>query len=308
MNDAVIENLLSRAPSPEPPADLLRRLQSQIVLPKSPRPVRDPNGWQNPVRRWMPALAFGLFLLTCVVIVGVQANLVFRLQRENESLRTASADLETLKQGSDSAQLPELAQLRADNADLLRLRAEIAALRKQADELARLKAENERLAIATLPTNGPAETPEQRAQRESIECDMHLRQIGLAVRVWSQDYDGYYPTNDIMEMTNELGTANVLFCPSDRSHEREVRRFRITMPEFNSLPHELISYKFILSGQKDGEAPTRIIARCPIHGHVLLADGAVVTNAAASGRFREVTIDGRLNLIRADQGNANPKP
>src|SRR5262245_23226879 len=129
MNDAVIENLLSRAPSPEPPADLLRRLQSQIVLPKSPRPVRDPNGWQNPLRRWIPALAFGLFLLSCVVIVGVQANLALRLQRENESLRAASADLEFLRQNSGSPQVAaELAQLRADHADLLRLRAEVAAL------------------------------------------------------------------------------------------------------------------------------------------------------------------------------------
>ena len=38
---------------------------------------------------------------------------------------------------------------------------------------------------------------------------------------------------------------------------------------------QLVSYQLILSGEQDDTHPLRIIAKCPIHGHVGLADGSV---------------------------------
>jgi hypothetical protein len=305
MNDTVIENLLFRAPSPEPPAGLLALLQTQIVLPENPPTVRNrANGWQHPLRRWFPVLAFGLFLVSCAVILGVQANLVLQLRRENASLRAAAADLKARGQNDPDAahraQLAELAQLRADHADLLRLRAEVAALRKRADETAQLQADNEKLAAAAQTEGTPAESPEQKAQRESTECEMHLKQIGIALRIWAGDNGDRYPTS-VIEMTNELGAPILLICPGDRSNEREVKNLRTL--GWQAFRPELTSYQFILSGEKEDSFPQRIIAKCPIHGHVLTADCFVATNALASGRYREVTIDGRLNLIRVDPGN-----
>lgn len=299
MNDIVIEKLLFRAPSPEPPPDLLQLLQTQIVLPSGPSAARvHANGWQNSLRRWFPALAFGLFVLSCTIILGVQANLIIRLRNENESLRAAMAVRENPKpndSGADatSAQLAELAQLRADHDDLGRLRAEAEALRQQLNTAASPRMVN----APAVGADQTGESPEQRAQRESAECEMRLRQIGVAIRVWALDEGGRLPTSTI-EMTNELGSPILLVCPGDHSHEVEVKNIRtIGWPAFHP---ELISYQFFLSGQKDAEFPERIIAKCPFHGHVLLADFSVVTNAVASGRYREVTIDGRLNLIKAN--------
>jgi hypothetical protein len=311
MNDTVIENLLFRAPSPEPPADLLALLQTQIVLPENPPAIRDHvNGWQNPLRRWFPVLAFGLFLVSCAVILGVQANLVLQLRRENESLRAAAADLKAREQNDPAAaasraQLAELAQLRADHADLLRLRAEVAALRKRADETAQLQADNEKLAAAAQAEGTPAESPEQKAQRESAECEMHLKQIGVALRIWAGDNGDRYPTS-VIEMTNELGAPIILICPGDRSNESEVKNLRTL--GWQAFRPELTSYQFILSGEKEDSFPQRIIAKCPIHGHVLTADCFVATNALASGHYREATIDGRLNLVPVDSGNSSVKP
>jgi hypothetical protein len=311
MNDTVIENLLFRAPSPEPPADLLPLLQTQIVLPENPAAVRNrANGWQHPLRRWFPMLAFGLFLVSCVIILGVQANLMLQLRRENESLRAAAANPKTSEQNdpaaaASSAQLAELAQLRADHADLLRLRAEVAALRKQANETAQLQAENEKLAAAAQAEGTPAESLEQKAQRESTECEMHLKQICISLRIWAGDNEDRFPTVAI-DMTNELGAPIVLICPSDRRNEGEVKNLRTL--GWQAFRPELISYQLILSGEKEDPLSRRIIARCPIHGHVLTADCFVATNALASGRYREVTIDGRLNLIPVDRANSSVKP
>jgi hypothetical protein len=60
----------------------------------------------------------------------------------------------------------------------------------------------------------------------------------------------------------------------------------------------MTSYQLILSGTNDDVHPRRIISKCPVHGHVGLADGSVqaVADAIRAGRAREVTIDGRLEL------------
>src|SRR5262245_55305670 len=132
MNDAMIEKLLLRAPQPAPPGDLLRRLQAQIVLPAKPV-----NGWQHLPRRWFPVLAFGLILLSCVILVGVQANWIGQLRQEHKNLRATVADLDSLRSrhadnDARRSQLEELSRLRADNQEIQRLQAEAPGLRDAA--------------------------------------------------------------------------------------------------------------------------------------------------------------------------------
>src|SRR5439155_25644449 len=67
---------------------------------------------------------------------------------------------------------------------------------------------------------------------------------------------------------------------------------------WNDFRTDMTSYQLILTGTNDDVFPMRIISKCPIHGHVGLADGSVqrVADAVRSGRAREVMIDGRLTL------------
>src|SRR6185436_5347097 len=128
MNDLEIETLLRRAPQPQPPAVLLERLQQEIELPK---PVHrngdEPRLAQSWIRRWLPAFAFGLIIMSCLVIAAMQANVASQLKKQNAELRSTMPDLEELRiQHANyervKAQQDELERLRADNQDLQRLR------------------------------------------------------------------------------------------------------------------------------------------------------------------------------------------
>src|SRR5688572_31074765 len=124
-----IERILRKAPQPKMPAGLLEKLQSDIVLPrKEPtRPALD--GWRPLLKRWLPALSFAGFLLASLVAIGVQANVLSELRRENRELQGAAAGAEQAqreKTDSQAAVQLQLEQLRKDAAEVERLRTEIA--------------------------------------------------------------------------------------------------------------------------------------------------------------------------------------
>jgi TPR repeat protein len=126
----------------------------------------------------------------------------------------------------------------------------------------------------------------------SIQCCNNLKQIGLAFRTWAIDHNGPYPFNvsssaggtkewsglgnDGLDtnaalifqvMSNELSTPNILVCPSDST--------RHPAPSFQNLLAGNVTYK-VRSGTNISEVyPSEILARCPIHGHVLKCDGSV---------------------------------
>jgi hypothetical protein len=303
MNDSQIEKMLRRAPQSTPPPDLLGRLQEDIALPKLARSnPEQPRFEQHPLRRWIPAFAFGLILLSCLVIIGMQANVVSQIKQRNEELRAAMPNLEELRQQHAESerlqgQREELDQLRRDNQDLLRLRAEVAQLRNLRSELDLLRAENQRLAanaaalnrrVVTPAGSESEDTPEKAA---STACVNNLKQLGLAVRTSALDNEDRFPST-IVQFTNELGTPKILICPSDTGKQQFAG---VPWSEFRP---DMTSYQLILSGTNDDVFPMRIIAKCPIHGHILLADGSVqrIADAIRSGRAREVMINGRLTL------------
>jgi hypothetical protein len=275
MNETTIENILFHAPRPVAPAGLLNRLQGEIALPaKKWTPESRP--MQNPLRRWFPALAFGMVMLSCALLFAVQSNWSTNLKRQNEALRAATADLPQLREqhaALDAAQAEhdELVQLRKDNQEMQQLQAEAAGLRKMSGETERLQNENERLATSLLANPNPSANSnffDEAVQNfERIQCVNNLKQLGLAARVWAGDHNDKYPTS-LVVMSNELTTTKILICPTDKARQP------YSTLSFSQFQNNMSSYDF-LAQPDDEEFPQCVIARCPIHNNYLLADGSV---------------------------------
>ena len=302
MTDATIEEILFHAPGPAAPPDLLRELKAQIALPQSKPRVASTHSWRSSLRRWFPALAFSLFLLSCVVIVAVQTNWSAKLQQQNAAFQTATADLPQLREQHATlekklADRDELAQLRKDNDELRRLQEEVVQLRNLPGQIRQLQSENERLNISLAPkASASNDTFFDEAQKEAerVQCVNNLKQLGLACRVWAGDYNDKYSTS-LVAMSNELSTVKVLICPSDK--ERQA----YSNLGFDQFRDDMTSYQYL--AQPDDETyPDCFIAKCPIHHNYLLADGSVqMINPA---KVREVKKDGRWYLQRIDSNSS----
>jgi hypothetical protein len=131
----------------------------------------------------------------------------------------------------------------------------------------------------------------------SVRCVNQLKLVGLAFRTWAIDNDGHFPFNlstnsggtlelcargsdgydataaaHFQVMSNELSTASILVCPGDSSKR--------PASNFNKLQPVNVSY-LVRSGTNVEETnPDQVLARCPIHGHVLLCDGSVKNGPA----------------------------
>src|SRR5262245_6818525 len=106
MNTSKLESLLRRPPCPPPPGGLLAQLlaDTSLVMRHS---VRLDAATQAPFwRRWIPALAFGLLFLGCLVVLGLQTSELLDLRRQNEQLLVAAASQADL--GREKARLRDL--------------------------------------------------------------------------------------------------------------------------------------------------------------------------------------------------------
>ncbi len=61
-------------------------------------------------------------------------------------------------------------------------------------------------------------------------------------------------------------TPKILFCPADAA--------AIRVTEWSQLNLATISYRFLNPNGNESD-PTKVLATCPIHGHVALSDGSV---------------------------------
>jgi hypothetical protein len=310
MNETSIEKILFGAPQPLTPPDLLKRLQAEIALP-SVKPAAKAVERQNPLRRWFPALAFSVFMLSCAIMIAVQANWNTNLKHENATLRATAADLPKLREQHAAleqaqAQQDELVQLRKDNEELHSLQAEAAQLRNLPQQIQQLQNENQRLAIAanSAPKSGDnffddaaQQLTEAKARAERIQCANNLKQIGLAFRIWGGDNNDKYPTS-LVVMSNELSTTKILVCPSDEARQP------YAMLGFGKFQDSMTSYQLTVQPD-DGSLkfPQCIIAKCPIHHNYLLADGSVQQMNMKNPTYREVQKDGRWYLGPAEPGS-----
>ena len=302
MNDKIIEEFLIKAPRPLAPAGLLKELQAEIALP-SVRQANKTRERQNPLRRWFPALAFGILMLSCAIMIAVQASWSTNLKIQNDVLRATTADLPKLREQHTAleqaqANHDELVQLQKDNAELHQLQSEVAKLRNLPARIQQLQNENKRLAAAPVAGSGAASGADffsdAQAEAERIQCVNNLKQVGLAIRVWAGDNNEKYPTSLIV-MSNELSTTKVLICPSDKARQQYATL------GFGKFQDDMTSYKFTI--KPDDEAyPECIIARCPIHGNYLMADGSVQQTNLKNPTHHEVQKDGRWYLQNIETG------
>jgi hypothetical protein len=170
----------------------------------------------------------------------------------------------------------------APNLEIARLKQMAGVLEAEVGRLTRLRAENAtlrtKLAAAATPeltADEAAAMAQAREQALSIRCVNNLKQFGLAVRIWSLDNHDLMPP-DMLSLSNELVTPKVLICPADTAHQ--VAR------DWASFSRASSSYEFLAPSGSQDES-TRVLSRCPIHGHIGLCDGSVqmgaVTNSPA---------------------------
>ena len=294
-----IENVLRAAPKPAPPAGLREQLVAQVHLPSLGPATQNLAGSLAPanwLRRWWPVMAPAAVSLACAVGLTMQQMEIHGLKRAIQNLSDDSGvnatvpsapaagtnDAPAAADAADRTQqevgrLKELAsQLSAEVAQLEQMRVENAKLRTQLSEPpAGFLTAEETQALAKA-----------KEKAESIACINNLKQLGLSVRVWALDNGDMTPPH-VLEMTNEMSTPKILFCPADHGRERA--------DSFASYTPANCSYEYLAPSAPDSE-PTRVLFRCPIHGHVCLSDGSVQAEVAKKHPDWLVQRDGKLYL------------
>ncbi len=131
-----------------------------------------------------------------------------------------------------------------------------------------------------------------RAHAQLTQCTSNMRQVGLALRIWSVDHEGQFPFNlstnqggtkelclpgydgfdksapaHLMVISNELGNTRVLVCPSDESKHPAL--------DFAHLTTENISYLLRTGPGVTDTNKSEMLLKCPLHGTVLRCDGDI---------------------------------
>jgi hypothetical protein len=305
-----IENVLRAAPRPTPPAELKDRLIAQVRLPVTPASQTSarapaPTGW---LHRWWPVLAPGAVSLACAVGLTMQ-------QVEIRDLRRATQDLSREPASKPSVITPPVvgtndASAGADAAartqqEIERLKALASQLAAEVAQLEQLRAENTKLRSQLEAPPAGILTPEEtdalakaKERAEQITCINNLKQLGLAARIWSLD-NGHMSPPNILDMTNEMSTPKILACPGD--HAREAAKGWASYTPANC------SYEYLAPSAPETE-PTRVLFRCPIHGHVGLVDGSVQA-IAKDHPERLVQSNGKLYFATSPQpAQSGPAP
>ena len=306
MNDTQIEALLRQAPRPPAPAGLKQQLLADIHPPQPLGPVVAPMEATPFWRRWFPALAFGVLLFGCLIVLGMQTSQLLELRRQNEQLRAATANLDSLRQENAKLQQSRAAsqeteRLRSDNEELLKLRAEVAQLRGRTQELSVLRAENQRLqaerdAAAAQAGVAAEEDPFALSQEKalSVKCISNIKQIGLAARMWANDHQTDVLPSDFVTIKNELITPRVLTCPADTARARA--------DSWQQFDGSSVSYEMLSPGASERE-PNTVYVRCVVHGHIGLTDGSAQMNRP---NLRFITVDGKVRLEGAVKAGPDP--
>lgn len=128
--------------------------------------------------------------------------------------------------------------------------------------------------------------------RQITACNSHMKQIGLALRVWAVDHRGEFPfnvstnaggTKELCQagydgfdknavvhfdvIGKELGSAAILLCPADVSKH--------PARSFADLKPENISYLLRTGPEVTDTNAAEILLKCPLHGTLLHCDGSV---------------------------------
>jgi len=293
ISESEIERLIREPRQFTPPAGLRERLIEQIPAERK-ETVSQPSvikptssGW---LRRWWPALAPAAFSVACAVVLTAQQGKIRELKANIQTLSQAPATESTQPRERAAAAVDASAEIEQE---INRLKELAARLKADIGQLQQLQTENAKLRaqVAAPPELGltPEETESLAKAKEkalSIACVNNLKQFGLAVRVWGLDNNDSNPPN-IVCMSNELSTPKILVCPADTN--------RPVAADWSSFTMANCSYEFLVPAEKDADKePLRVSVRCPIHGHVGLCDGSVISFVTKNHPDWFVEQDGKL--------------
>ena len=210
---------------------------------------------------------------TTALVVQHQSQV--QLHEQNAALQQQLTEIQT-----DNASLsnrltmavPPDSGTTAEHTELIRLRGEVGVLRRQAGESVRLLAEDHaRLAqAAAKPAQANQISPEMLSQIQSVNTINALKQVGLAMRIFSGDNANQFPTN-FDQMTAELnGTTNFPGnIPLDSFELVNAGRVNLDYPQ-------MIASRERVPRQRPDGTWERVY---------LLADGSVQTETSPDGNF-----------------------
>ena len=238
-----------------------------------------------------------LWVVCAVVLTAVtwQGLVLIRLQRENRRL----AAVLTVQRSKPTPALrtevlEELQRLRRDNEEVNRLRAEAARHRKALEELPSIESAYERIVreIETTKLKTAALTDDEffsllEENHRKMQCVVHMKQVLLAARVWSNEHGGDNMPTHYLAINAELPDVKLLVCPSDVS--------RRPAADWNSFEPLNASYEMLSPGVSETD-PEIVYIRCPIHGAAGLVDGSV---SRLSSEFHVGLKDGKWKILRS---------
>jgi len=308
MSTNELENLLRQAPQPKPPGNLKQRLVAQALsaprlAAEIPRRTPQPGSW---LARWWPALAPTAISLACAGVLTVQQVEMRKLKTTQESSAAQPVEPKTAAPAvrSGSAQVAGTLDGK-EQEELTRLRSLAANLNGEVSRLEGTRAENDRLRSQLASSTAGELSPDEIAALDkardrafSIQCINNLKQLGLAVKIWALDHTETTPP-DFSSMSNELGSFKILVCPADTG--RQAAKDPAGFTPANA------SYQYMAPSLPDNE-PDRVCFRCPIHGHITLADGSVQSNIAKDHPEWIVQRDGKYYFQRNDSPASQGSP
>ena len=309
MSTTELENILRTAPQPRPPANLQQRLKAQALnAPRlsSPEPLA-PHQQSSWLARWWPILAPSLVSLACAATVAVQQKEIRHLRTELDTPSAVTTGTTAQAPSKPGAATANVALSGAD--ELSHLRNLVASLTVEVAALEQTRSENDRLRAQLASRSSGSFTPEEtkaldeaRDKALNIHCVNNLKQLCLAVRVWSIDNHDLSPPN-ILSMSNEIGSFKILVCPADTGRQPAADPASFTQAN--------CSYEYLAPSAPDTE-PQRIAFRCPIHGNLGLIDGSVQSGIAKNHPSWIVQRDGKYYMEAPanipDPGNPPPDP
>src|SRR6266702_4258523 len=314
ISESELEKVLRLAPSPKAPARLKELLiaEAPSLVRRSPEPLfRDQAalGW---LRRWWPVFASTMVSLACAAVLAAQQRELRELNHSLQSLSARPASTQDVQAAGEIAtpQQPSPDRTSAgEQAEIERLKQLAAQFSSEVAQLEQFRVENEtlrkRLATAGISGLSPAETEAMERGREkalSIACINNLKQFGLAVRTWALDENDAQPPN-VLCMSNELSTPKILVCPAETSRQ--------VATDWSVFTPANCSYEYLVTSGTNVAAtePTRVLSRCPVHGHIGLCDGSVQSSVAKEHPDWLVRRNGKLYLDpRSASSNSVSKP